>query len=919
MHIDYTRERIRQVAYRVRALVHADTRPADRLRIAGPVDRLAPADAAALPYADARLGMPLGPLWATWWLRLEATVPPEWAGAPVDLLLETNSEATLWLDGEPVQGLVSGPQFRRPDARLRERARAGERIEAAVEIACNGLVRLGGAPPAARAAGARAARLRPRALRAGALRRRGLGARAGPGRAGGADGRAGSRPGLGGRADGRAQPVLQRVERARPRRLAGRPGDPRRPARAPQRLPCPRGHRDRPRPHRHGLAVAARGDLPQVRAQLRHAAAPTRALSRAPLRLLAGAAVRLDQGARPGAVGAHPRAGRGRALAARRRQLGRAGLQPARGRVARAPVPVRPALLRARARAAGDRVLEPRRVRLQRPAAAAHARRGHDRLPHPEAVVEPLHDAGAPHLPLGRHRRLGRARALPARRHLQRRGERGRAAALGARLQGPPAVGPQPAAVRLGRRRRRADAGHARDAGARRGPAGRPAHDHRRPGGVLRRAGGRARGLARGGRRALLRVPPRHLHEPGADQARQPGGGARAARRRAAGGRGRPARPRRVAGGGAGARMGDAAAVPVPRHPARLVDRRRARARRARPRRGGRRGRRRARRRARRAGGPRRAGRAQHARHGAARGGRDGGGARGRRGARVRIRRARRARRQRGRRGGAGRRLPPGQPRARGRARRRRRAALAGAPGDRPRGAARPGQRARALRGPADGLRRVGPRPVPPRDGGGLPARDGVHGRRRRPAARRAALRARARRGGHDGPARAARRGRPPARVPLRDRLARRAPGAEGPVPARRPCAARHVRDAVRRRRAADAPLHARRRGPVRGSRPPVRRPVRARLRRRAAVVGPLRLVGAGRRPAADAAARPPLARPGRGPRRARARLRALPARRELAGGRGHGGGGGLLLAAAPPGGVRAGADRSSPATRPGW
>ena len=139
MHIDYTRERIRQVAYRVRALVHADTRPADRLRIAGPVDRLAPAEAGALPYADARLGMPLGPLWATWWLRLAATVPPEWAGAPVDLLLETNSEATLWLDGEPVQGLVSGPQFRRPDARLRERARAGEPIEAAVEIACNGL------------------------------------------------------------------------------------------------------------------------------------------------------------------------------------------------------------------------------------------------------------------------------------------------------------------------------------------------------------------------------------------------------------------------------------------------------------------------------------------------------------------------------------------------------------------------------------------------------------------------------------------------------------------------------------------------------------------------------------------------------------------------------------------------------------
>ena len=139
MQQDYARERIRQVARRVRALVHADARRWDTLEIAGPVDRIPFGAAAGLRYADARLGMPLGPLWATWWLRLEAAVPAEWAGEPVDLLLHTNSEATLWLDGEPAQGLVSGGGFSRPDARLRERAAAGDRIAAAVEIACNGL------------------------------------------------------------------------------------------------------------------------------------------------------------------------------------------------------------------------------------------------------------------------------------------------------------------------------------------------------------------------------------------------------------------------------------------------------------------------------------------------------------------------------------------------------------------------------------------------------------------------------------------------------------------------------------------------------------------------------------------------------------------------------------------------------------
>ena len=108
------------------------------------------------------------------------------------------------------------------------------------------------------------------------------------------------------------------------------------------------------------------------------------------VRVLAGTAVRLDPRRRAGAVGAHPRARRVRALAARGRHLDRARLQPAGGRVARAPVRPRPALLRARVRAPRDRVLEPRRVRLQRPAPADHARRGHHRLPHPEAVVEPL-------------------------------------------------------------------------------------------------------------------------------------------------------------------------------------------------------------------------------------------------------------------------------------------------------------------------------------------------------------------------------------------------------------------------------------------------------------------------------------------------------------------------------------------------
>jgi alpha-mannosidase len=138
-HPDYTRERVRQVARLAHTLVHADARALERVRIAGPVGRIALEEAAALEYRDATPGMELGPLWATWWLAVDGRVPPEWEGEQVDLLLVTNSEATLWLDGEPVQGLVSGGAYVRADATLAERAAAGETLSARVEIACNGL------------------------------------------------------------------------------------------------------------------------------------------------------------------------------------------------------------------------------------------------------------------------------------------------------------------------------------------------------------------------------------------------------------------------------------------------------------------------------------------------------------------------------------------------------------------------------------------------------------------------------------------------------------------------------------------------------------------------------------------------------------------------------------------------------------
>jgi alpha-mannosidase len=78
---------------------------------------------------------------------VRATVPEEWRGRRVDLYWATAAESTLWIEGRSVQGLHGSDRGQRPDALLVEQARGGERLEAAIELACNGLFGQLEAPP----------------------------------------------------------------------------------------------------------------------------------------------------------------------------------------------------------------------------------------------------------------------------------------------------------------------------------------------------------------------------------------------------------------------------------------------------------------------------------------------------------------------------------------------------------------------------------------------------------------------------------------------------------------------------------------------------------------------------------------------------------------------------------------------------
>ena len=778
--------------------------------------------------------MPLGPLWATWWLRVEAHRAARVGGRA------RRPAARHELRGHRVASAGArsrassrAPSARGPDAaadRRRGGGRAARRRRSrSPATACSA----GPSATRRRTSAPRPRRaVRARALRDRALRPRGVGARAGPARPPRAARRAGAR----GRVARRAAARAQRASATRGTRATARTWP-------PARASCfplldrrngdarARDRRRRARAHRHGVAVAARGDLPQVRAHVRDPARADGALSR---RTASRARRRSST---PGSATASPSCGSGSAARIADGQwlpVGGTWVEPD------CNLPSGEALVRqflvgqrfferefgpARAR-----VLEPRRVRLQRPAPADHARRRDDRLPHAEALVEPLHRARAPHVPLGRDRRLLRARPTSrpptpttARRPWPSCG------APRAPFKDHDRSARSLLPVRLGRRRRRPDGGDARDARARRRTS-RASRARRwsnpRPSSACsrrRRTTGRRSSASstwsttaaptprRRARSARAAAPSARCTTPSCSPPWRDRLGRRAwpeevlaeawrtlltchfhdilpgssihevhvrAERdleevAAAAGRARDDALAALLDGGADAGVAVVNTAGVERRE--VVETADGLAFAAAPR---------VRRRP-----PRRV-RATRCRSRRA----DGGFVLANRHLRAVV--------------GADGTLRSLVHLAAGRE------ALAGAR-----------QRARALRRPPDGLRGVGPRPLPPRDADRLPAREGAEVVRaeplrgeialERPIGARSRMRQLVRLDAE----------RDAARAPLRDRLAGGPARAQGPLPGRRARPARDVRDAVRRRRAPDALLHPPRSGPVRGPRPSLRRP----------------------------------------------------------------------------------------------
>ena len=131
-----TRTRLKQLTDDMKALIYPATKSVSKLLMSDPTDRITYDEALKLQFKPVKLGQQLGPQWSTFWFQIEADVPKDWTGHRVDFLWNSLSEAELWLDGKPIQGL-NFPYGERPEAVLTQKASPDQKFSFYVEMACN--------------------------------------------------------------------------------------------------------------------------------------------------------------------------------------------------------------------------------------------------------------------------------------------------------------------------------------------------------------------------------------------------------------------------------------------------------------------------------------------------------------------------------------------------------------------------------------------------------------------------------------------------------------------------------------------------------------------------------------------------------------------------------------------------------------
>ncbi|HEY5671703.1 MAG TPA: alpha-mannosidase [Anaerolineales bacterium] len=142
-HIELTRQRIQNFSGKIANLFYPQRAPVE-LRVYSAPDRISYQDAMLGEYRKATVGEKFGPLWSTHWFHVKGQIPASWQDQEVHLLWDSASEACIWQDSAPVQGLTgsfNGWQAEpiRKEFSITKNAQGGESFELYIEMACNGL------------------------------------------------------------------------------------------------------------------------------------------------------------------------------------------------------------------------------------------------------------------------------------------------------------------------------------------------------------------------------------------------------------------------------------------------------------------------------------------------------------------------------------------------------------------------------------------------------------------------------------------------------------------------------------------------------------------------------------------------------------------------------------------------------------
>ncbi|KAM9753087.1 alpha-mannosidase 2C1 [Menidia menidia] len=123
----------------LRGRLYGDSCPLETITSFLSAKRIPFSEASTQNFAPYKVGDTFGPTWWTCWFKVTLTIPETWTGKEVHLLWESDGEAMVWRDGQPVQGLTK--EGEKTSYILSECLKDSEPHSVAlyVEVACNGL------------------------------------------------------------------------------------------------------------------------------------------------------------------------------------------------------------------------------------------------------------------------------------------------------------------------------------------------------------------------------------------------------------------------------------------------------------------------------------------------------------------------------------------------------------------------------------------------------------------------------------------------------------------------------------------------------------------------------------------------------------------------------------------------------------